>query len=192
VKRALIAACVLAAGCSRAAPREAPATVTLEETIRSLKTTPPCRSAVPDEWVAGWPVPASPKDGRRFKLFFYPLTVAPGSAPAVWTPGAEASFEVGRSSSLVCNVSPGASRRLSDRRWPAEAEGWSYPEFDRQKALLYRRTEEVAALYAAGKSDPAATREYAKLFKSLAEPDLLPYYQRLDPAFWAWLEKSGG
>jgi hypothetical protein len=78
--------------------------------------------------------------------------------------------------------------RLSRRRWPDGLKDITYDEFDRRKSLLLQRTEQVGGLYQAGRADPAAIRDYAESFRSLAEPDLIPYYRALDPAFWTWLK----
>ena len=35
-------------------------------------------------------------------------------------------------------------------------------------------------------------KDYIRLFKMNAEPSLLPYYYRLNPAFWEWLRVTAG
>jgi hypothetical protein len=191
MRRILLPALLAVCACGR---RAAPPAVsgTLAETVQSIKSTPPCRAVIPDEWAVAWPLPVRASTGRRFKVFFYPLTVESSEGPTVWSPGAEASFDLDKPASLQCRVLPSNPVRLSRRRWPDGLKDISLDEFDRRKALLMQRTEEAAVLFQAGKSDPAAVRGYAETFRSLAEPDLLPYYRSLEPEFWAWVNAGGG
>jgi hypothetical protein len=192
MRRLLLPFLLAACACGRSVAPPTPAqSGSLAETVQAIKSTPPCRAVIPDEWAVGWPVPIHAASGRRFKVFYYPLTAESDAGPTVWSPGAEASFDLDKPASLECRVLPSNPVRLSRRRWPDGLKDISFDEFDRRKALLMQRTEQVAVLYQAGKSDPAAVRDYAESFRSLAEPDLIPYYRSLDPAFWAWLNGGG-
>jgi hypothetical protein len=188
----LAAAMLAAAGCARKAQAPPAALAPLSSAVEAIQTAPACRSTVADEWTHGWPVPDLPTHGRRFKLFFFPITGVPSSKLKVWTPAAEATLDLEHPGSPSCSVLPSAPKLLSNRRWGRDADGLTYQEFDRRKALLLQRTEEVAGFYSAGSGDPAVIREFSVLFKTMAEPDLLPYYRRLNPAFWDWVKKNGG
>ncbi|MFI5349258.1 MAG: hypothetical protein ACHQ2Z_06925 [Elusimicrobiota bacterium] len=192
----ILAACAFAvAACGRPAPPQA-AAPKLEAAVRAARDTGPCRSVVAQEWPAGWPVPLDGANGRRFKIFFYPLSGAPGTSPRLATPSAEAVVDADAGAPIECNILPGFPKDVLAPRWTPEAHQLTAAEFDSKSAELDRLTEEVAAVYAARRTPTAAdvdlTRRYLAAFETMAEPPFLEYYYRLNPAFWEWVRAVAG
>lgn len=164
----------------------------LEETIRAARVAGACAGVVAGEWPQGFPVPA--EGPGRFKVFFYPMTPTPGE-PVIDAPAAEALVDLEAGKGVSCEAVPGPRKELPGRRWPASLdEVGAFP----LRALiqkLHDRTEAAGAAYAARSSSPegvAAAKDFVRLFKMTAEPALLPYYYRLNPAFWEWLRSTAG
>lgn len=176
---------LLLAGCGKPVPKPIPR---LQSALRGLHGQAPCDSRIPMEWPASWPVPVG---GEVFKTFFYPIG-RPG-APLLAAPMGEAEFDLSGKPS-VCRRLAGPLKELSGPRWGTQAAAMKTEEFQARAAELYAATEEVAALFAAGKPlAPEQKRKaaaYARLFDLLAEPALKPYYRDLSPSFWEWLAKS--
>jgi len=145
------------------------------------------------EWPPTWPVPLG---SSRFKILFYPLTGTPDAEPRLYSPSAQAVLDVESGKPLNCGPLPGSVKELSRRRWPRAMDQVGVKEFMELADKLYARTEAVAQAYAPGgvpaARDSAAAREYLQLFESLAEPDLLPFYYRMNPDFWEWVRKAAG
>lgn len=166
----------------------------LQETIRGSRVVGPCAAVVAGEWPAGFPVPAEAPGGRRFKIFFYPMTGTPG-APKFASPAAEALLDIDMGKAASCALTPETPKELTGDRWPAALEGVGAFPHHALIEKLYDRTEAVAAVYASKAPTPAGVetaKDYIRLFKLNAEPPLLPYYYRLNPAFWEWLRAAAG
>ncbi|MFH1726748.1 MAG: hypothetical protein ABII00_19235 [Elusimicrobiota bacterium] len=163
----------------------------LKQAVQTAKTLPPCDTTIPMEWPTTWPVPTGKKGGSEFKVLFYPLTGTPAASPTVYAPMAEAVIDAETGEPSSCERWPVAGETLSKRRWPEGIQGLSMDEFDKRAARLYDATEKAAELYAAGGTPAGAgldlMKRYLALFESLAEPDLLPYYYRMNPDFWEWI-----
>jgi hypothetical protein len=188
-----IAACVFAAAaCGRPAPPRAAASK-LAAAVRGARDSGPCRSVVAQEWPVGWPVPVDGANGRRFKIFFYPLSGAP---PRLATPSAEAVVDADAGLPIECRVLPGIPKDIASPRWTPAALKLSADEFDAKTIELDRLTEDVAAVYAARRpptlADAELTRRYVAVFETMAEPPLLADYYRLNPAFWEWVRAVAG
>ncbi len=140
-------------------------------------------------------MPAEASRGRKFKIFFYPMSAGPG-APAIRAPAAEAILDLDAGKAVSCARLPGTPKELPGPRWPAALDDLSAFQQHALINKLYDRTEAVAAVYGgegiASAADIAAAKEFARLFKLNAEPSLLPYYYRLNPAFWEWLRSIAG
>lgn len=181
----------------RAQPvKRGPSTPTaLEEAVRQVAHQPPCFHAIPMEWSAARPVPLDDPHGRLFKLLFYPVS-APGADFGISTPGAEAVIDLTSGKAVSCKLLGVAPQPLSHRRWSQAADGLGMMDFEEREHQLYGLTESVAAAYNSGRapeiSDPALANNFRDAFLLLAEPDLLPYYYRSNPAFWEWLRKTTG
>lgn len=190
------AACALvAAACGRPAPPRA-AGGKLEAALRGARAGGPCGSLVAMEWPASRPVPLDGANGRRFKIFFYPLSAAPGSAPRLASPAAEAVVDADAGAAVECRALPGIPKDLTGARWPPEAMSLKVGAFEAKAADLDRLTEDVSAAYAARRPPTAAdvdlTRRYLAAFQQMAEPPYLADYYRLNPAFWEWLRGVAG
>ena len=192
----LIAACAfIAAACGRPAPPRA-AGGKLEAALRGAHSGGPCGSVVAMEWPASRPVPLDGTNGRRFKIFFYPLSSVPGSSPRLASPAAEAVVDADAGAPVECRALSGIPRDLTAARWSPEAMNMSVAAFQAKAADLDQLTEDVSAVYAARRPPTAAdaqlTRRYLAAFEQMAEPPFLPYYYRLNPAFWEWLRVVAG
>jgi hypothetical protein len=189
---ALLAAVLLLAGCRR--PTLSPGA--LKAAVQEAKSLPPCSSTVAGEWPASWPVPVDDQKALRFKILFYPLAGSPGSEPELSSPAGEAILDAGTGKPLSCLRWPGSPKTLSSQRWPAAAESLSMKEFSTRQDALYDKTQAVAFLYNTGRgaapADAGPAKDYLRDFKFMAEPDLLPYYYRMNPAFWEWLRRVAG
>lgn len=167
----------------------------LNETIRAARATPPCAAVVAGEWPTGFPVPAEGSRGRRFKIFFYPMSGAQGE-PTISSPAAEALLDIDAGKAVSCALAPGKPQELPGRRWPAALDGVGAFQQHALMKKLHDRTEAAAAVYGgqgvATPADVEAAKDYVRLFKLNAEPALLPYYYRLNPAFWEWLRETAG
>ncbi len=167
----------------------------LKAAVRMARAQEPCSSIIAVEWPASWPIPAEGSGGRSYKIFFYPVTGNPSTGPLVHSPAGEAVVDSESGKPSSCVALPGAPKELSTRRWPEAAAALGIAEFDERSASLYAKTEALAAVYARGKravGAAALAKDYLRTFRSLAEPDLLPYYYRLNPAFWEWLRETAG
>ncbi|MFH1726745.1 MAG: hypothetical protein ABII00_19220 [Elusimicrobiota bacterium] len=178
-------------GCSKAEAPVMPGPGRLERAVQAAQTLPPCDTVIPMELPATWPVPTGQKGGSEFKVLFYPFTGTPVASPTVYAPVGEAILDLETGKPSACERWPGHGNILSKRRWPEGIQGLSVDEFDKLAARLYDATEQVAALYVT-EYKPTGTgldlmKRYLALFESLAEPDLLPYYYRMNPDFWEWL-----
>lgn len=175
-------------------PKPAPASAgRLKAAVQSASAQPPCGAVIAMEWPPTWPVPL---EGGKYKILFYPLTGTPDAEPKLYTPAGEAVIDAESGKPVACAALPGAPKELSRRRWPAGMDKVGLQEFLGLEEKLYDQTEAVAAVYAAGREpaaqDSAAAGEYLRLFESLAEPDLLPYYYRMNPGFWEWIRTAAG
>jgi hypothetical protein len=191
-----VAACAfLAAACGRPAPPKASGGK-LEAALRVAHVAGPCASVAAQEWPASRPVPLDGAHGRRFKIFFYPLSGAPGSERHVATPAAEAVVDADAGAPVECGALPGVPKDLAGPRWGPEAMSMSVPAFEAKAAELDQLTEDVSAVYAARRAPTAAdaelTRRYLAAFERMAEPPFLADYYRLNPAFWEWVRSVSG
>ncbi len=167
----------------------------LGETIRGVHAGGPCSTVVAMEWPDGFPVPAEASQARLFKIFFYPMSSVPGE-PAYSSPAAEALLDIETGKVMTCELTAEKPKKLTGNRWPAALKGVGAFPMDALAKKLHARTEAVAAVYgSAGAPTPAGVetaKDYIRLFKMNAEPSLLPYYYRLNPAFWEWLRVTAG
>lgn len=189
----LLASLLCLSSCGKAPAPAVPSAGRLRAAVQSASAQPPCGAVIAMEWPATWPVPL---EGGKYKILFYPLTGTPDTEPRLYTPAGEAVIDAQSGRPTSCAAFPGAPKELSRRRWPAATDKVGLQEFLGLEGKLYDRTEAVAAVYAAGRApsaeDSAAAEEYLRLFESLAEPDLLPYYYRMNPGFWEWVRKAAG
>ncbi len=167
----------------------------LNETIHGSHAGGPCASVVAMEWPEGFPVPAEASQGRRFKIFFYPMSDAPGE-PTFYTPAAEALLDIETGKVLSCERTLEKPKKLPQGRWPdAIKDVGAFPMHALIKKL-HDRTEAVAAVYGSESAPTPAgvetAKDYIRLFKMNAEPSLLPDYYRLNPSFWEWLRVTAG
>ncbi|MDE2511320.1 MAG: hypothetical protein KGL74_09380, partial [Elusimicrobia bacterium] len=67
---------------------------------------------------------------------------------------------------------------------------------DSQETALSAATENVAALYWAGRplgpTQKTAVADFSRLFLLLVNPAHAADYRALNPDFWAWVENNGG
>jgi hypothetical protein len=190
-----VACAFLAAACGRPAPPQATGGK-LEAALRGAHVGGPCGSVVALEWPASRPVPLDGGNGRRFKIFFYSLSGAPGSARHMATSAAEAVVDADVGGPVECRALPGVPKNLTAARWSPEAVSLSVPAFEAKTAELDQLTEDVAAAYAARRPPTAAdaelARRYLAVFVQMAEPPFLADYYRLNPAFWEWVRAAAG
>jgi hypothetical protein len=167
----------------------------LSEAIRGVHAGGPCSSVVAMEWPDGFPVPAEASQGRRFKIFFYPMSSVPGE-PTFYSPAAEALLDIETGKVTSCELTGEKPKELSGRRWPIALNGVGAFPMQALTKKLHDRTEAVAAVYGSANAPTPAgvetAKDYIRLFKMNAEPSLLPYYYRLNPAFWEWLRATAG
>jgi hypothetical protein len=190
------AACALvAAACGRPAPPQGTGGK-LEAALRGARAGGPCRAVVAMEWPASRPVPLDGANGRHFKIFFYPLSGAPGTAPRLASPAAEAVVDADAGAPIECRALPGIPKDLTAPRWTPEAVSMTVAAFEAKTADLDRLTEDVSAVYATRRPPTAAdvdlARRYLAAFVQMAEPPFMPDYYRLNPAFWEWLRGVAG
>ncbi len=190
----LLAAASACSSCRRAAPPLAPGA--LKTAVQSAKAQPPCSTVIPDEWAYSWPVPLADPEASRFTVLYYPVTGHPGAPPTVWSPAGEGVVDARSGKPVSCALLPGAPKELSRRRWPAASEAWDIKTFRAREGLVFEKTQEIAAIYDARRqlrpADVDSAKSYFEAFSSLAEPDLLPYYYRMNPDFWEWLRSAAG
>lgn len=191
-----IASCALgAAGCGNPPPPRATGGK-LAAAVRDARFAAPCGRAVGMEWPAGRPVPIDGANGRRFKVFFYPLSGRPGTPARLATPAAEAVLDADSGAPVECRALPGIAKDLASPRWTSEARGLGDDAFDAKSVELDQLTEDISAVYAARRppttADADLARRYLDDFQIMAEPPLLPDYYRLNPAFWEWVRLAAG
>lgn len=191
MRRTLLAALILCASACSKKPQPR-----LKAALESAKSLPPCSTVIAGEWPYGWPVPLDGSGGKRFKIFFYPMSGTPDTGPTIATPAGEAVLDLDSGKPASCGVLPGYPKDLSRRRWPAAVDKLDMKGFAEREDKLLGLTEAVAAVYGAKRApypgDAATAKDYMDVFESMAEPDLLPYYYRLNPAFWEWLRGAAG
>jgi len=193
MRTASLAAGVLLVLAPCAGVQAAPLPAKLKLALQSASSTAPCDRVIPEEWPHSLPVPTGAAQGTEFKIFFYPLG-RPRSPDFVNAPLGQAVLNSDGSISS-CKRLPGRKKGLAAARWPKATDKLSVDELLADLDRLYAATEEVAVLYSAKAPIPEAAKktlqDYRRRFLALAEPALLPYYYRLNPAFWDWLGKSG-
>jgi hypothetical protein len=191
---ALTAAVFLLAACHKPLRPLPPGA--LRTAIQDAKSLPPCSSVIANEWPYTWPVPLADAQASRFKILFYPFTGDPGAEPSLLTPAGEAVLDARMGKPTTCQVLPGIPKVISHQRWPSATDELSMKDFQSRQDELYEKTQTVASLYNSGRGvsppDAASAKQYLEAFESLAEPDLLPYYYRMNPAFWEWLRGATG
>lgn len=170
---------LLAFGCSR------PQAGRLADALRRAAAEPrACGAIVPLEWASGWPVPTS---ASQFAVFYYPVQNGRPYAPA-------ARASVPLSGPAACRGIHAPTAPLDGPRWTAEAAALDTKEWTRRSDELLDLTQRLAPLYAAGGPPSAQTRrlaaDYELAFSALSEPALKPYYEALNPSFWAWLRAT--
>lgn len=138
-------------------------------------------------WVPSLPVP---DERGGFKVFFYLPERGAGRAFAASAPRADAAFGLdGRVSSCAPRAAPpGAAGPALN---PALA-GLGRAEIDRRREDFLARTEEAARVYARRGRLGTKARELLAGFRALREPPFDAEYRRLNPDYWAWLEKEAG
>ncbi|MBI4678322.1 MAG: hypothetical protein HY748_12145 [Elusimicrobia bacterium] len=165
----------------------------LRTVMRSLHATPPCDAAIPAEWPASWPVPTGGKDGREYRVFFYPLFRGPGGQPEVFAPLGEAVFDGESGAVSSCRRRPDPPAFVAARRWPEGTDGLTIEEFDLLAARLFAATEDAGRQFYAqripSQDELRRLKEYGRLFQQLAEPAFARHYRELNLDFWYWLER---
>ncbi|MFA6319132.1 MAG: hypothetical protein WC943_17100 [Elusimicrobiota bacterium] len=193
MKRLLLACLAAVLGLAPLACRrkQAPPESALRTAMRSLHSTPPCDTQIPLEWPASWPVPTGGKDGREFRVFFYPLFRGPGGQPEVFAPLGSAVFNGESGAVEACGRGRDAPTFVAARRWPESTDSLTLEEFELLAAKLLVSTEDVSRLFANQRTPSAdearRIKEYWALFNKLAEPSLRSYYEELNPFFFHWI-----
>lgn len=202
IKPLLSAALILAAGCSKpsetADPKSALIPGKLQEAVESARHKPPCDRVIALEWSNTWPVPFDDPQGKKFHIFFYPVTGIPHQTKHLFSPIAEAVVDLKSGNPIACRMLPQQPKELSQRVYSDKARALGIDGLAAQAHALYVRTEDMAALYAARGKQPltmaerTTAAEYMDIFEIIAEPDLLSYYYRINPSFWEWLFSATG
>jgi len=181
------AAALLWSSCS-GRKEENPPPPRLKRAVETLYNKPPCASTIPGHWSPSWPVPSSAKKGE-FKLMYYPVA-RKGRGLELSAPLGNAAFTAD-GTPVSCERAQGPETTLSGPLQSATAAKLDGEGMRERSNRLYELTEEVGAIYWAGKAPSAEEAlllgEYVELFKDMAEPPLLPYYFGLEPAFWDWI-----
>ncbi|HVC08728.1 MAG TPA: hypothetical protein VNH15_02165 [Elusimicrobiota bacterium] len=154
-----------------------------------LRASSGCTTLVPAEFGQMLPVPM--KRGSGFAVLFYPLESSPGHVEAL-TPIVKGLFGAGREADSCAKIAGVKLRALG----PPVPLNLSNADYYRQQERVFSSLNLVAdAYWQGGKPNPAEKKqvnEFAQAFSAVAEPPLLPYYYRLNPDFWEWIEKQAG
>jgi len=154
-----------------------------------LRASASCAALVPTEFGQMLPVPM--KSSGRFAVLFYPLASLPGHVEAL-TPVVKGIFGSGQEADSCAKISAVKLRALG----PPVPPVLSNADYYRQQERAFSTLGLVAdAYWRGGEPSPAGKKqvvEFARAFSAAAEPPLLPYYYRLNPDFWSWLEKQAG
>ncbi|MBI5882410.1 MAG: hypothetical protein HZB91_04825 [Elusimicrobia bacterium] len=176
--------------------QEKPLESALRTAMRGLHAAPPCDSQIPAEWPASWPVPTGDRDGREFRVFFYPLFRGPGGQPEVFAPMGEAVFSAATGMATTCRRASGTPSFLAARRWHESTDSLTIEEFELLAARLLAAAEDMGRLFAAqrppSQDEARRVREFRDLFDRLAEPALRGPYTELSPDFWHWVHLQAG
>jgi hypothetical protein len=175
----------------------------MSELAERVRQHPVRQSWIPLEYRTSWWVPVYRPDVGRLYLaaFFYPVMARPGEPSRVGRPQLHCTLDptTGQFVEVTdCSFRDFASRLppdpvvgvLTPEQAPAHStEGWDrlrgelYGAYD---ALLPAAFRDLAELTEAQQEAVARFRE---VFERVVEPFLRPYYEALNPAFFAWLHR---
>jgi len=192
---------VCTAGCVKEDPPTTAASAALYVRAESVRWSDSCRRIVPLEAGRSFPLPGLTGGKPLFRVFYFALAdagrprlhphtarVRPPAYMAWWAAdGGESGCAPWRP-----DVPP-----PGDDTGPLlspEAARLSAREREAERMLLYKSLEKAAVHYFADRRDDRAmaeVRDFLRRFDLLSEPGLAPYYYRLAPNFWDWIERSG-
>lgn len=186
--RALLALAVLTLGCSRS---RNPPPSGLQLAVDGLAAEGACAREIPSQWSPSWPVPVVEGGGLAYRLFFFGrdgdlkkgFRFHQAEGDAEFTPSGKV---------LSCS-----RRARPGEPLPTEsAAGETLSAALEKERKLYFSTEDVAALFVAGKpladEEKKRVADFSAVFCGLAETGHAAAYRALNPAFWAWVEANGG
>jgi len=154
-----------------------------------LRASAGCAALVPMEFGQMLPVPT--KSSGSFSVLFYPLESSPTHVEAL-TPVVEGIFGSGQEADSCAKIPAVKLRALG----PPVPPGLSNADYYRQQECVFSTLGLVADAYWRGGEPNSAEKkqivEFIRAFSAAAEPPLLPYYYRLNPDFWGWVEKQAG
>ncbi len=191
MRRAALAAVLLAAACARREPAPAPVS-RLEEVVRRLQALPPCDKTIPREWSSSWPVPVKDRGRLRYRVFFFGRDGDPSKGFVFHEPEGRALFTPS-GEVQECRREGATARALTQDAWQPAG---TLDEIVERSRLLYAAAEQAARLFDSNKplsaEDKKMLADFSAAFASLSRPGHAAAYRALSPEFWAWIETNGG
>jgi hypothetical protein len=169
----------------------------LLESYQTIRTMAECRDKVGIGPSSSFPLPIRGSSGVRYRQMFYrTLSNGPENAPdqQVLAPKVFAEYNLD-GTALTCDL----EIQMPDSEFGKPVGAWNTPETRgiSRAAWLKQVTKLLAATQILGESfmnrrsdatTRATAKEFRRLFKTLSEPGLTPYYRALSPDFWKWLD----
>lgn len=179
---AVLALC--ACGRSEAPPTAAAAPSRLGAALKTVGSSPACRTQIPSTWSSSLPVPDA--GGREFKVFFFLVEAGADRKGMVSGPAGEARFDLEGNVS-ACRRLPAPAKKIGPSLNPALA-GLTIKEIDARQEEFLARLESAAAVYARRGRLGSGASDLSGRFEQLREPPLAEAYRGLNPDFWSWLD----
>ncbi|MFI5346431.1 MAG: hypothetical protein ACHQ51_08660 [Elusimicrobiota bacterium] len=193
MRKILLLSLFVVAACSKPAPQAPTVIGALDAATRELLASPQCSKLIPQEWSPSFPVPGTADRRGLYRVFFSGRTGDMKSGFRALKPGGTAVFGTDGTVN-ECLRSPGATTDIPGSSLTIA--GMTLDQIDSQGHALSAATENVAALYWAGRplgpTQKAAVADFSRLFLLLANPAHASDYRALNPDFWSWVETNGG
>lgn len=154
--------------------------------LKSVGSSPACRTQIPGGWSSSLPVPDG--EGRGYKAFFFLVERSDDRKLLVSGPAGEVRFEPG-GKVLSCRRLPPPRKKIGPSLGSALA-GLSIKELDLRREELLSRLESAAAIYARRGRIGGEGAALAAALREFQPPPLAEDYRRLNPDFWSWLDAA--
>ena len=180
---------LIVAGCSRSRTPSPPSG--LHVIVNGLAAVEPCAHVIPSQWSPSRPVPVLEGGNLAYRLFFFGRDGDPKQGFRFHQPEGDSEFTPdGKVLSCARRAQPGAPIAEAGRQT-----GESLDSILEKENRLFSMTEDVSALFAAGKPLTADEKKrvggFSSAFDELIVPGHAPAYRAMSPAFWIWVEANG-
>ena len=149
--------------------------------------------AVPEQFRQSLPIPVTGPSGVEVEFFFAPALARPKQPVELYPPGFAITLRPDGSLVMLWKCAP---RDFGLNNDPSQSmgqfglpDGWTYEDYTRRHTQLMETLNILFPQFAAKNLHPDATaaRHFLQLFRELAEPPFLPYYEAVGRDFFPWV-----